>query len=194
MPGRCQGTGRGASELRWEDRAGQPRWSDALQSLALAARATACRRSSMSSAWARNSTSSRGERRSWWRWWSASPRPARCGAGALDRPDRGHGASLVESPLDIAQLTERRKASSKAWIFTSATLRRRREARAGSPPPRGLEDALTLRRGSPFDYATHAALWVAVPFPEPNAPAHPAAGARFRPSPAHVRWAGAPSC
>jgi len=38
-----------------------------------------------------------------------------------------------------------------------------------------LEDATSLRLGSPFDYAAHARLWVPMPFPKPNDSAHPAA-------------------
>ncbi|HRH88600.1 MAG TPA: ATP-dependent DNA helicase [Rubrivivax sp.] len=87
-------------------------------------------------------------------------------------------ARLVESPLDIREmLAEQRQAARKAWIFTSATL--------GDDDKLGwftaataLEDATTLRVGSPFDYAAHARLWVPTPFPKPNDSAHaPAVGA-----------------
>jgi ATP-dependent DNA helicase DinG len=83
-------------------------------------------------------------------------------------------ARLVESPLDIREmLSAQRTALPKAWIFTSATL--------GADEPltwftaaTGLEDATTLRVGSPFDYAAHARLWIPARFPKPNEQAHPA--------------------
>jgi ATP-dependent DNA helicase DinG len=84
-------------------------------------------------------------------------------------------ARLVESPLDIREmLNERRKAAAKAWIFTSATLGDD-ERLSWFTAATGLDDAQTLRVGSPFDYAEHARLWVASPFPRPNDAAHPAA-------------------
>lgn len=83
-----------------------------------------------------------------------------------------HAARLVESPLDIRDmLSEQRQRSSKAWIFTSATL--------GDDPAlswftraAGLDDARTLRLGSPFDYAAQARLFVPARFPKPNEAGH----------------------
>ncbi|MGL6109104.1 MAG: ATP-dependent DNA helicase [Rubrivivax sp.] len=84
-------------------------------------------------------------------------------------------ARLVESPLDIrAMLSEQRQAAPKAWIFTSATLGDD-DRLSWFTASTGLEDAVTLRVGSPFDYAAHARLWVPTPFPKPNDAAHPAA-------------------
>ncbi|HYN59938.1 MAG TPA: ATP-dependent DNA helicase [Rubrivivax sp.] len=84
-------------------------------------------------------------------------------------------ARLVESPLDIrTMLSEQRLAAPKAWIFTSATLGDD-ERLSWFTASTGLEDAVTLRVGSPFDYAAHARLWVPLPFPKPNDAAHPAA-------------------
>ncbi len=84
-------------------------------------------------------------------------------------------ARLVESPLDIREmLTQQRALAPKAWIFTSATLgddERLSWFTAGT----GLEDAGTLRVGSPFDYAANARVWVPPRLPLPNAPGHPAA-------------------
>jgi len=84
-------------------------------------------------------------------------------------------ARLVESPLDIREmLTQQRTLAPKAWVFTSATLgddERLSWFTAGT----GLEDASTLRVGSPFDYAAHARVWVPPRLPLPNAPGHPAA-------------------
>ena len=84
-------------------------------------------------------------------------------------------ARLVESPLDIRDmLTQQRQASSKAWIFTSATLGDD-EALSWFTSTTGLEDAERLRVGSPFDYPAHARVWVPPRLPLPNAPGHPAA-------------------
>ncbi|MBX3636880.1 MAG: ATP-dependent DNA helicase [Rubrivivax sp.] len=84
-------------------------------------------------------------------------------------------ARLVESPLDIREmLTQQRALAPKAWVFTSATLgddERLSWFTAGT----GLEDATTLRVGSPFDYPAHARVWVPPRLPLPNAPGHPAA-------------------
>jgi ATP-dependent DNA helicase DinG len=84
-------------------------------------------------------------------------------------------ARLVQSPLDIrSMLTEQRRAAPKAWIFTSATLGD--DDKLGwFTSATGLEDAVTLRVGSPFDYPAHARFWVPLPFPRPNEAAHPAA-------------------
>jgi ATP-dependent DNA helicase DinG len=84
-------------------------------------------------------------------------------------------ARLVESPLDIRQmLSQQRQASPKAWVFTSATLGDD-EALTWFTASTGLEDAVKLRVGSPFNYAAHARVWVPPRFPLPNAAAHPAA-------------------
>ena len=84
-------------------------------------------------------------------------------------------ARLVESPLDIRDmLTQQREASSKAWIFTSATLGDD-EGLSWFTASTGLEDAQRLRVGSPFDYAANARLWVPARLPLPNAAGHPAA-------------------
>ncbi|RVU45653.1 ATP-dependent DNA helicase [Rubrivivax rivuli] len=84
-------------------------------------------------------------------------------------------ARLVESPLDIRDmLTQQRAASPKAWVFTSATLGDDDDL-SWFTATTGLEDAVRLRVGSPFDYAAHARLWVPSKMPLPNAPGHPAA-------------------
>ncbi|HSI46859.1 MAG TPA: ATP-dependent DNA helicase, partial [Ideonella sp.] len=84
-------------------------------------------------------------------------------------------ARLVESPLDIRELfAEQRKLQPKAWIFTSATLGD--DDKLGwFTQAAGLDDATTLRVGSPFDYAAHARLWIPARCPKPNEPGHPAA-------------------
>ncbi len=84
-------------------------------------------------------------------------------------------ARLVESPLDIREmLTEQRRASARTWVFTSATLGDD-ERLSWFTTSTGLEDASTLRVGSPFDYRSHSRFWVPLPFPKPNDASHAAA-------------------
>ena len=84
-------------------------------------------------------------------------------------------ARLFDSPLDIREmLTEQRTLAPKCWVFTSATLGDD-EALTWFTSACGLEDATTLRLGSPFDYAQHARLWIPQRFPRPNEAAHPQA-------------------
>jgi ATP-dependent DNA helicase DinG len=86
-----------------------------------------------------------------------------------------HQARLVESPLDIRDaLREQMGAAPKAWVFTSATLGDD-ERLSWFTESAGLEDALALRLGSPFDYAAHARLYVPRAFPKPNEAGHPLA-------------------
>jgi ATP-dependent DNA helicase DinG len=84
-------------------------------------------------------------------------------------------ARLVESPLDIrAAMQEQLAAAPKAWIFTSATLGD--DARLSwFTEPAGLDDAIVLRVGSPFNYAENARLYIPREFPKPNEPGHPQA-------------------
>lgn len=85
-----------------------------------------------------------------------------------------HQARLVESPLDIRDaLREQMTATPKAWVFTSATLGDD-DALSWFTEAAGLEEARTLRLGSPFDYAAHARLYVPRGFPKPNEPNHAA--------------------
>ena len=86
-----------------------------------------------------------------------------------------HQARLVESPLDIRDaLREQMEAAPRAWIFTSATLGDD-ERLSWFTESAGLDDALTLRVGSPFDYEAHARLYIPAAFPKPNEPGHPPA-------------------
>jgi ATP-dependent DNA helicase DinG len=90
-----------------------------------------------------------------------------------------HQARLVESPLDIRDaLREQMDAAPKAWIFTSATLGDD-DRLSWFTESAGLDDARALRLGSPFDYASHARLYIPRAFPKPNEPAHPAAVANL---------------
>jgi ATP-dependent DNA helicase DinG len=104
-----------------------------------------------------------------------------CEAGAVRWVDVGAQLRLVESPLDIAQAVHDKllqrgggdaaDPSSRAWIFTSATLGD--DARLSwFTEPCGLETAQVLRVGSPFDYAEQAALYVPRDMVRPNEPSH----------------------
>jgi ATP-dependent DNA helicase DinG len=85
-----------------------------------------------------------------------------------------HQARLVESPLDIREmLSEQRKLSPKAWVFTSATLGDD-DALSWFTASTGLEDAAKLRVGSPFNYPVNARVWVPAKMPLPNASDHAA--------------------
>jgi ATP-dependent DNA helicase DinG len=164
---------RGLIKLRWDERALAPEWEPELQALAEAARSVTealeelrpigpdidrlAERAQAVADVAEGFVAPAGDERV--RWIDVSPQQAR----------------LVESPLDIRDmLGEQRKAAARAWIFTSATLGDD-ERLSWFTAAAGLEDAITLRVGSPFDYAAHARLWVPLPFPRPNDAAHPAA-------------------
>jgi ATP-dependent DNA helicase DinG len=83
-----------------------------------------------------------------------------------------HQARLVESPLDIREaMQEEMQGASKAWIFTSATLGDD-EHLSWFTEAAGLENAPTLRVGSPFDYANHARVFVPRTFAKPGDPSH----------------------
>jgi ATP-dependent DNA helicase DinG len=90
-----------------------------------------------------------------------------------------HQARLAEAPLDVREaLREQMEAARKAWIFTSATLGDD-DRLSWFTESAGLDDATTLRVGSPFDYPAHARLYVPSGFPKPNEPGHPAAVAEL---------------
>jgi ATP-dependent DNA helicase DinG len=83
-----------------------------------------------------------------------------------------NGFQMHASPLSIANLFRRQlDATSRAWIFTSATL-----AVAGNfghyTRELGLDEADTGAWESPFDYETQALLYVPRDLPEPNSAAH----------------------
>lgn len=90
-----------------------------------------------------------------------------------------HQARLIESPLDVREaLREQMELANKAWIFTSATLGDD-DRLSWFTESAGLDDADTLRVGSPFDYPAHARLYIPAGFPKPNEPGHPAAVAQL---------------
>ncbi len=83
-----------------------------------------------------------------------------------------HAVRLIESPLDIRDvMTAQRAKTPKTWVFTSATLGDD-EALTWFTRSAALEDARTLRVGSPFDYANNARLYVPPRFPKPNETGH----------------------
>ncbi|MBL8349550.1 MAG: ATP-dependent DNA helicase [Burkholderiaceae bacterium] len=164
---------KGILKLRWDERATQPAFGEALAALvkaadaardaALAVEASAPdftrlvergrRIAQLAQAFEAGTAADRV------RWIDVGPRDAR----------------LVESPLHIRDLfTEQRAAMPRAWIFTSATLGSDEDLSWFSEAA-ALEDARKLRVGSPFDYAAHARTWVPPRFPKPGEPGHPAA-------------------
>ena len=103
-----------------------------------------------------------------------------CPPGSVRWVDVGNQLRLVESPLDIAKAVQDKllregsadaQDSRRAWIFTSATLGDDAALRWFTEPC-GLTSAEVLRVGSPFDYATQAAVYVPRELPKPNDPAH----------------------
>jgi ATP-dependent DNA helicase DinG len=100
-----------------------------------------------------------------------------CQAGAVRWLDVGSQLRLVESPLDIAQAVQQKllshgeEASTRAWVFTSATLGDD-EKLSWFTEPCGLAQAQVLKVGSPFDYGTQAAVYVPRDLPKPGDPAH----------------------
>ena len=101
-----------------------------------------------------------------------------CQPGAVRWVDVGVQLRLIESPLDIAQAVQDKmlrsgeeEASTRAWIFTSATLGDD-ERLSWFTEPCGLSQAQVLKVGSPFDYARQAAVYVPRDLARPNDPAH----------------------
>ena len=168
---------RATIKLRWDERAGQPSFAEALGALADAAEAVVAalravidlgpdfarlaQRAATIAATATSFADEAGDDRV--RWIDVST----------------HAVRLVDSPLDIRQmLSEQRARAPKAWVFTSATLGDD-ESLSWFTRAAGLEDATVLRLGSPFDYAAHARLYVPARFPKPNESAHPVAVAEL---------------
>ena len=99
-----------------------------------------------------------------------------CRPGYVRWLEIGAQIRLVESPLNIAhavksRLLEAPGGSAKSWVFTSATLGDD-EKLSWFTKPCGLEDARVLRVGSPFDYASQAALYIPLNIPKASDPAH----------------------
>ncbi len=168
---------RGTLKLRWDERATRPDFSSALEALA---EACAAARSGLDTVSELSPEFTK-----------LAERVANLGklAGRFAEPAADgnvrwidvspHQARLVESPLDIRDaLPEQMAAAPKAWVFTSATLGDD-DRLSWFTEAAGLEDALALRLGSPFDYAENARLYVPRAFPKPNEPGHPAAVAQL---------------
>ena len=164
---------RGTLKLRWEERAGRDDFAAALQGLGRACDAAG---EALDGVGELSPDFSKLAERAG----QLAVLADRFGAAAADGRVRWidlspHQARLVESPLDIREaLSEQMAAGGKAWIFTSATLGDD-EALSWFTEQAGLEQARTLRVGSPFDYAAHARLYVPAGFPKPNEAGHPAA-------------------
>jgi ATP-dependent DNA helicase DinG len=83
-----------------------------------------------------------------------------------------HGVALNSTPLSIATLfSEQVKNSARAWVFTSATLAVGEDFSLFLSEL-GIDDAVTRRWESPFDYPEQALLYLPRELPEPNAPGH----------------------
>lgn len=164
---------RGVIKLRWEERAARGALDGPLETLAVALDAAA---DAVSGVAETSPDLARHEERA-----LALAQAARRFAGPT-APGRvrwidvsPQQARLCDSPLDIREmLTEQRQRQPKAWIFTSATLGDD-DALSWFTAATGLEDAARLRLPSPFDYPTHARVWVPAGLPRPNDASHPAA-------------------
>ena len=81
---------------------------------------------------------------------------------------RGRGVSIHTTPLDISSLfASFCEQLDAAWVFTSATL----SVNGGFDHfvrQLGLHDADTLNLDSPFDYGSHALMWLPDDLPEPR--------------------------
>jgi ATP-dependent DNA helicase DinG len=165
-------------KLRWSERAGLPPFAEAIGALAAAATAAAA---ALQGVVDLGPDINRLRERALGLADGAHAFEAELPAGRVRWIDlSAHAVRLVESPLDIGEmLTEQRRRAPKAWVFTSATLGDD-ETLSWFTRAAGLEtDARTLRLGSPFDYATHARLYVPPRFPKPNEAAHPQAVAEL---------------
>jgi ATP-dependent DNA helicase DinG len=168
---------RASIKLRWGDRAALPAFADALT--AVAASASAVHETLQALIDIGPDIGRLAER-------AAAMSTLATSFAAPAAPDRvrwidltAHAVRLVESPLDIREvIAEQRSRAPRTWIFTSATLGDD-DALSWFTRAAALEDARTLRLGSPFDYAANARLYVPLPFPRPNETAHPLAVAEL---------------
>jgi ATP-dependent DNA helicase DinG len=164
-------------KLRWNERADQPAFVQALASLAETA--TAAQQALQAAIDIGPDLGRLAERAAA----LASAAQTFAEGGAADRVRwidlTTQGVRLIESPLDIRDvITAQRAKAPKTWIFTSATLGDD-EALSWFTRSAALEDARTLRVGSPFDYANHARLYVPPRFPKPNEAGHATAVAEL---------------
>lgn len=101
-----------------------------------------------------------------------------CASDSVRWVDVGVQLSLVESPLDIAEMVRTRLLSTasdegqqRSWIFTSATLGED-AGLSWFTQSCGLTEAEILKVESPFDYATQAAVYVPLHLPKPSESSH----------------------
>ena len=81
---------------------------------------------------------------------------------------RGRGFALHITPLEVSEVFNQfRETVDASWIFTSATLSVRGDF-SHFTDQMGLADATALQLDSPFDYATHALMWLPEDVPEPR--------------------------
>ncbi len=168
---------RGGAKLRWEERAGEPAFEAALADAGAAGEAV--RRALEAVQEIGPDFGRLAERAAALAQRSASfARPA--AAERVRWIDVGSGGvRLVESPLDVRDaMREQVAAGAKAWVFTSATLGAD-ERLSWFTRQTGLDEARTLRVGSPFDYEAHARLYVPPRFAKPGDAAHSPAVARL---------------
>lgn len=167
------GSQRSATRLRWDERAVEHSFVQALQALTAASQAVAEATQAVASA--SPDFDKLGERARE----LASRAQHFCAPAAsaqvrwIDLSTRQ--ARLVESPLDLSgTLGAQIAAAPRAWVFTSATLGDD-ERLSWFTAAAGLQDQRVCRVGSPFDYGRHARLYVPVPFPKPGDASHPRA-------------------
>jgi ATP-dependent DNA helicase DinG len=164
-------------KLRWSERCGQPAFAQVLSSLAeTAAAAQEALRAAIDIGPDLGRLAERAAA-------LATAAQTFAAEGAADRVRwidlSTHAVRLIESPLDIREvITEQRAKAPKTWVFTSATLGDD-EALSWFTRSAALEDARTLRVGSPFDYASNARLYVPPRFPKPNEAGHATAVAEL---------------
>lgn len=168
---------RGTLKLRWQERASQAGFQEALAALAAGCTAAAEALDTVSEI---APDFPKLQQRALELAERAGRFAGTCGDGRVRWIDlTPQQARLVESPLHIRDLlAEQRAKSPKAWVFTSATLGDD-AALSWFTSTSGLDDAAKLKLGSPFDYAAHACLYVPVRFPKPNEPGHAVAVARL---------------
>jgi ATP-dependent DNA helicase DinG len=164
-------------KLRWSERSEQPAFAQALSSLAETA--TAAQEALQAAIDIGPDLGRLAERAAA----LASAAQTFAEDGAADRVRwidlSTHAVRLIESPLDIRDvITAQRAKAPKTWVFTSATLGDD-EALSWFTRSAALEDARTLRVGSPFDYANNARLYVPPRFPKPNEAGHATAVAEL---------------
>src|SRR5258706_2828581 len=81
-----------------------------------------------------------------------------------------HAVQLHTTPLSVAEkFRTQLGASARAWIFTSATLSVKSDF-IHYQRQLGLQEAVTARWESPFDFPHHALLFVPRELPQPNTP------------------------